>query len=297
MSYFLEQVLNGLSYGLVLSLIAAGLAIVFTATGVLNFAHGSVVLLGAYLVAVLHPTIGFWPAVLVGMAGSAVVGVLINAVLVRNLADRKPDTAAILMLGVDIVLLTELTRRIGNQVITLGAPWGASVVRFGDVTLPAGRVLAAGVTLVAFAGLWYLFSRTDLGVGMRAAAADGPTASLMGIRLSRTAATGWALAGVLAAVAGIFLTSFPAPGVAPTVALSAFAAIPAWVLGGFDSVPGAVVGGLVIGLTSALVTGYEAQLEPFLGAGFGEVAPYVVMIVVLLVRPSGLLGSKEAVRV
>jgi len=296
-SYFLEQVLNGLSYGLVLSLIAAGLAIVFTATGVLNFAHGSVVLLGAYLVAVLHPTIGFWPAVLVGMAGSAVVGVLINAVLVRNLADRKPDTAAILMLGVDIVLLTELTRRIGNQVITLGAPWGASVVRFGDVTLPAGRVLAAGVTLVAFAGLWYLFSRTDLGVGMRAAAADGPTASLMGIRLSRTAATGWALAGVLAAVAGIFLTSFPAPGVAPTVALSAFAAIPAWVLGGFDSVPGAVVGGLVIGLTSALVTGYEAQLEPFLGAGFGEVAPYVVMIVVLLVRPSGLLGSKEAVRV
>jgi branched-chain amino acid transport system permease protein len=297
MSYFVEQVLNGLSYGLVLSLIAAGFAIVFTATGVLNFAHGSVVLLGAYLVAVLHPTIGFWPAALVGMAGSALVGVLINAVLVRNLADRKPDTAAILMLGVDIVLLTELTRRIGNQVITLGAPWGASVVRIGDVTLPAGRVLAAGVTLVAFAGLWYLFSRTDLGVGMRAAAADGPTASLMGIRLSRTAATGWALAGVLAAVAGIFLTSFPAPGVAPTVALSAFAAIPAWVLGGFDSVPGAVVGGLVIGLTSALVTGYEAQLEPFLGAGFGEVAPYVVMIVVLLVRPSGLLGSKEAVRV
>ncbi|SCX40377.1 branched-chain amino acid transport system permease protein [Klenkia marina] len=297
MSYFLEQVLNGLSYGLVLSLIAAGFAIVFTSTGVLNFAHGSIVLLGAYLVAVLHDTIGFWPAVLVGLLGAAVVGVLINMLLVRHLADPNPGTAAILMLGVDIVLLTELTRRIGNQVLTLGAPWGASVVRLGDVTLPTGRVLAAGVTVVAFAGLWYLFSRTDLGVGMRAAAADGPTASLMGIRLSRTAATGWALAGILAAVAGIFLTSFPAPGVAPTVALSAFAAIPAWVLGGFDSVPGAVVGGLLIGLTSALVTGYEAELEPFLGAGFGEVAPYVVMIVVLLVRPSGLMGSKEAVRV
>ncbi|GAA4306525.1 branched-chain amino acid ABC transporter permease [Klenkia terrae] len=297
MSYLLEQVLNGLSYGLVLSLIAAGFAIVFTSTGVLNFAHGSIVLLGAYLVAVLHDSIGFWPAVLVGLAGAALVGVAINAVLVRNLADKKPDTAAILMLGVDIVLLTELTRRIGNQVLTLGAPWGASVVRFGDVSLPTGRVLAAGVTVVAFGALWYLFSRTDLGVGMRAAAADGPTASLMGIRLSRTAATGWALAGAQAAVAGIFLTSFPAPGVAPTVALSAFAAIPAWVLGGFDSVPGAVIGGLLIGLTSALVTGYESDLEPFLGSGFGEVAPYVVMIVVLLVRPSGLLGSKEAVRV
>ena len=296
MSYFLTQVLNGLSFGLVLSLIAAGFAIVFTSTGVLNFAHGSIVLLGAYLVAVTQPTIGFWPAVLVGIIGAAVVGMLINALLVRNLADPNPGTAAILMLGVDIVLLTELTRRIGNQVLPLGAPWGADVVRIGDIALPAGRVLAAVVALVVFAGLWFLFARTRLGVGMRAAAADGPTASLMGIRLSRTGATGWALAGVLAALAGIFLTSFPAPGVAPSVALSAFLAIPAWVLGGFDSVPGAVLGGLIIGLVTALTVGYESDLT-FLGSGFGEVVPYVVMIIVLLVRPQGLLGSKEAVRV
>jgi branched-chain amino acid transport system permease protein len=296
MSYFLSQVLNGLSYGLVLSLIAAGFAIVFTSTGVLNFAHGSIVLLGAYLVAVTQPTIGFWPAVLVGIAGAAVVGVLINALLVRHLADPNPGTAAILMLGVDIVLLTELTRRIGNQVLPLGAPWGADVIHLGGIALPAGRVLAAGLALVVFAALWFLFARTRLGIGMRAAAADGPTAALMGIRLSRTGATGWALAGVLAALAGIFLTSFPAPGVAPTVAVSAFLAIPAWVLGGFDSVPGAVIGGLVIGLVTSLTVGYESQLA-FLGSGFGEVVPYVVMIIVLLVRPQGLLGSKEAVRV
>jgi len=296
MSYFLSQVLNGLSYGLVLSLIAAGFAIVFTSTGVLNFAHGSIVLLGAYLVAVTQPTIGFWPAVLVGIVGAAVVGVLINALLVRHLADPNPGTAAILMLGVDIVLLTELTRRIGNQVLPLGAPWGADVVHIGGIALPAGRVLAAGLALVVFGGLWFLFARTRLGIGMRAAAADGPTAALMGIRLSRTGATGWALAGVLAAMAGIFLTSFPAPGVAPSVALSAFLAIPAWVLGGFDSVPGAVIGGLVIGLVTSLTVGYESDLA-FLGSGFGEVVPYVVMIIVLLVRPQGLLGSKEAVRV
>ena len=296
MTYFLTQVLNGLSYGLVLSLIAAGFAIVFTSTGVLNFAHGSIVLVGAYLVAVTQPTIGFWPAVLVGILGAALVGVLVNAVLVRNLADPNPGTAAILMLGVDIVLLTELTRRIGNQVLPLGAPWGADVVHIGDIALPAGRVLAAGVAVVVFAGLWFLFARTRLGIGMRAAAADGPTASLMGIRLSRTGATGWALAGVLAALAGIFLTSFPAPGVSPTVALSAFLAIPAWVLGGFDSVPGAVLGGLIIGLVTSLTVGYESDLA-FLGRGFGEVVPYLVMIIVLLVRPQGLLGSKEAVRV
>jgi branched-chain amino acid transport system permease protein len=296
MTYFLTQVLNGLSYGLVLSLIAAGFAIVFTSTGVLNFAHGSIVLVGAYLVAVTQPTIGFWPAVLVGILGAALVGVLVNAVLVRNLADPNPGTAAILMLGVDIVLLTELTRRIGNQVLPLGAPWGADVVHIGNIALPEGRVLAAGVAVLVFAGLWFLFARTRLGIGMRAAAADGPTASLMGIRLSRTGATGWALAGVLAALAGIFLTSFPAPGVSPTVALSAFLAIPAWVLGGFDSVPGAVLGGLIIGLVTSLTVGYESDLA-FLGRGFGEVVPYLVMIIVLLVRPQGLLGSKEAVRV
>jgi branched-chain amino acid transport system permease protein len=296
MSYLLTQILNGLSYGLVLSLIAAGFAMVFTSTGVLNFAHGSIVLLGAYLVAVTQPTIGFWFAALVGAVGAALVGALINELLVRHLAEPNLGTAAILMLGVDIVLLTELTRRIGNKVLPLGAPWGADVVRFGGVALPAGRVLAAGIAVIAFAGLWFLFARTRLGVGMRAAAADGPTAALMGIRLSRTGAVGWAVAGVLAAVAGIFLTSFPAPGVSPTVALTAYLAIPAWVLGGFDSVLGALAGGLVIGLVTSLMAGYETDLT-FLGAGFSNVVPYVVMIVVLLVRPQGLLGSKEAVRV
>ena len=132
---------------------------------------------------------------------------------------------------------------------------------------------------------------------MRAAAADGPTAALMGIRLSRTGATGWALAGVLAALAGIFLTSFPAPGVAPTVALSAFLAIPAWVLGGFDSVPGAVIGRPGHRPGHVADRRLRERPAPSWARGFGEVVPYVVMIIVLLVRPQGLLGSKEAVRV
>ncbi|MGY1749537.1 MULTISPECIES: branched-chain amino acid ABC transporter permease [unclassified Modestobacter] len=296
MSYLLTQLANGVSYGLILGLIAVGFVIVFTATGVLNFAHGSILLAGAYLVAVLKDPIGFWPAVVVGVLGAAVLAVLVNAVLVRNLAESDPGTAATLTLAVQVLLLTELTRRIGNRVLTNGAPWGADVVTLGPVTLPTSRAVAAGVAVVAFALLWFLFARTRAGVAMRAAASDGETASLMGIRLSRTGATGWALAGALAALAGIFLTSFPAPGVAPSVALTALAAIPAWVLGGFDSVVGAIVGGLVIGISVALVVGYESHLE-FLGRGLGEVVPYVVMIAVLLVRPQGLFGKKEAVRV
>ncbi|GAA3384865.1 branched-chain amino acid ABC transporter permease [Cryptosporangium minutisporangium] len=296
MTYLLTQLANGLSLGLILGLIAVGFVIVFTSTGVLNFAHGSVLLAGVYLVAVLHESLGFWFAALVGILGAALLAVLINAVLVRNLAESNPGTAAILMLGVDILLLTELTRRIGSDVKPLGAPWGADVVSVGGVTLPWSRAIAAAVALVVFGLLWYLFARTSAGVAMRAAAADGDTAALMGIRLSRTGAAGWALAGALAAVAGIFLASFPAPGVTPTLAVSAFAAIPAWVLGGFDSVVGAIVGGLVIGVVTALAVGYESELH-FLGRGLGEVVPYAVMILVLLVRPSGLFGGKEAVRV
>jgi branched-chain amino acid transport system permease protein len=296
MTYFLTQLANGLSYGLILGLIAVGFVIVFTSTGVLNFAHGSVLLTGVYLIAVLHDPIGFWPAVVVGILGAAALGAFINAVLVRNLAEADPGNAAILMLGVDILLLTELTRRIGNRVLSLGAPWGADVRSFAGLTLPTSRVIAAGVAIVSFVALWFLFARTGAGVAMRAAASDADTAALMGIRLSRTGAVGWALAGALAAVAGIFLASFPAPGVAPSLALSAFAAIPAWVLGGFDSVVGAIVGGLIIGMVTALAVGYQAELD-FLGGGLGEVVPYAVMILVLLVRPSGLFGRRDAVRV
>ncbi len=296
MTYLLSQLVNGLSLGLVLALIAVGFVIVFKATGVLNFAHGSVLLLGAYLVAVLHPVLGFWLAALVGVLGAALAAVLIDTLLVRNAAQRDPGTFAILTLGADILLLTELTRRIGNDVLVTGAPWGAAVVSFGGITLPASRAVAALVALVVFAVLGLVTARTDTGVAMRAAAADSDTAALMGIRIGRTSAAAWALAGALAAVAGIFLTSFPAPGVSPPVALVAFAAIPAWVLGGFDSVPGAVVGGLVIGVAQALAAGYETQLH-VLGRGLGEVVPYAVMIIVLLVRPSGLFGGREALRV
>lgn len=296
MSYLLTQLVNGLSLGLVLGLIAVGFVVVFKSTGVLNFAHGSVLLLGAYLVARLQPDLGFWAALAAGVLGAALVAMLVNTLVVRHAAEHDPGVFAILTIGVDILLLTELTRRIGNDVLSTGAPWGASVVTAAGVSLPASRAAAAGTALVLFATLGALAARTGWGIAMRAAAADPETASLMGIRLSRTSAVGWGLAGALAAVAGVFLTSYPSPGVEPGVSVVALAAIPAWVLGGFDSVPGAVVGGLVIGVAQALAVGYESDLG-FLGGGFGEVVPYAVMVLVLLLRPHGLFGQKEAIRV
>ena len=296
MNQFVTLVVGGLFLGSIYSLVALGFVTVFKATQVINFAQGSVLLLGAYVIARAHDSIGFWPAVLLGVLAAAVAAVLIDAVFIRRVRDADLGTLAILTLGIDILLLTELTRRIGTDVLNIGAPWGSDVVEALGIRIPASRVIAGGVAMVLVAGFWAAFKFTDWGIAMRSAAEDGETASLMGIRLNRVAAAAWALAGALAAIGGLFLTSFPAAGVTGGVGLVALAAIPAVVLGGFDSPAGAVVGGLIIGVVSVLTAGYQQELS-FLGRGLGGVAPYVVMLLVLLVRPSGLFGTREITRV
>jgi len=137
---------------------------------------------------------------------------------------------------------------------------------------------------------------TNWGVAMRASAENGEAAALMGIRRWRVSSVAWVIAGALAATAGIFLVSFPTPGLDNSTGLDALAAFPAAILGGLDSTTGALVGGIAVGLAETLTSGYENNLT-FLGRGFGSVMPYVIMIAVLLWRPSGLFGTKTVARV
>jgi branched-chain amino acid transport system permease protein len=296
MNQFVTLFVGGLFLGSIYSLVALGFVTVFKATHVINFAQGSVLLLGAYVIARLHDAIGFWPAVIVGVLSAAIGSVLIDLLLIRRIRRADLGTLAILTLGVDIVLATELSRRIGTDVLNIGAPWGSHVTEFLGIRVATSRVVAGLVAAALVAGFWAAFKFTDWGIAMRSAAEDGETASLMGIRLNRVAAAAWAMAGALAAVGGLFLTSFPAAGVTSGVGLLALAAIPAVVLGGFDSPGGAVVGGLIIGVVSVLTAGYQEELS-FLGRGLGAVAPFAVMLLVLLIRPSGLFGTREVTRV
>jgi branched-chain amino acid transport system permease protein len=293
---FLTLLVGGLFLGAIYALVALGFVTIFRATGVVNFAQGSVLLLGAYVIGRLHDSIGFWPAVLVGILVAAAASVLVDAVLIRRIRAADLGTLAILTLGVNILLSTELTRRIGTDVVSIGAPWGSDVVELAGIRVPASRVIAGGVALVLVVALGAAVKFTSWGVAMRSAAEDGEAASLMGIRLNRVAAGAWALAGALAAVGGLFLTSFPAAGVTADAGVVALAAIPAVVLGGFDSPAGSVIGGLLIGVVSVLCSGYQDELS-FLGRGIGTVAPYAVMLLVLLVRPTGLFGTREVTRV
>jgi branched-chain amino acid transport system permease protein len=293
---FIELLINGISLGFVYALVALGFVVIFKATHVINFAHGSIVLLGAYAIARLHDSLGFLLASIVGAAIAAVAAALLYLVVLRYVKGRAADTVTIATIGVDIILATELARRIGQDVLNIGDPWKAGVVSVGEFSMPEARAAAAVVAIVLLGGFLAAFKYSAWGVAMRAAAEDAEAASLMGIRLPRVATGAWLVAGGLATVGGIFLTTFPTPGVDRNTGLSAIAAFPAAILGGLDSVLGAIVGGLIIGIVVSLTGGYQDEIS-FLGRGLGQVAPYVVMVLVLLVRPAGLFGTRELTRV
>ncbi|EGG47010.1 MULTISPECIES: branched-chain amino acid ABC transporter permease [Streptomyces] len=298
MTDLLDLALGGLALGAVYALVALGFVIVFRASGVLNFAHGSLLLLGGYLTAVLHGPLGFAGALAAAVLATALTAGAVDRLLLRG-DGTEPGTAhvrTIATLGVDLLLATELTRRIGGDLLTLGDPWGDAVTTLGPVTVADSRLAALAVSAVAIGAVFALFRLTPWGLSLRAAAEDTEAAALMGIRLARVRTLAWCLAGALAALAAVFLAAFPAPGLERTTGQIALKAFPAAVLGGMASPGGALAGSALIGLTEALVAGYQTQLH-VLGEGFADVAPYAVMVLVLLVRPTGLFGAKGAVRV
>jgi len=292
---FVELLIQGVSLGFIYALISLGFVVIYKSTEVVNFAHGSLVLLGGYVIGVTHQQFGFWVALLFGIAATGVAALLIEVVFVRRLRGDV-NSLAILTIGVDILLLTELTRRIGSQVLSTGDPWGSKLVTLFGFTVPQSRLAAIVVAVVVLGLFFAAYKFSSWGVSTRAAAEDGEAAALMGIRLGRVSVLSWVIAGVLAAIAAVFLIAFPTPGLTNTTGLIAFRAFPAAILGGLDSAGGALVGGVVVGLAETLTSGYEDKV-PFLGGGFGSIMPYIVMILVLLWRPSGLFGTKGIARV
>jgi branched-chain amino acid transport system permease protein len=298
MSQFFELLLSGMMLGCIYGLIAMGFVIVFKATNVVNFAHASIVMLGAFLVAKWHGSLGFVGAIVVSAVVCAAAGALLDLVFIRPLRRRGAgiDALAIITIALNILLGTQLIRMVGNDLLPSGAPWGAKTTSLLGADIPQARLVAA-IVAIALMGVFFLaFTRSNWGVAMRSAASDPEAAALMGIRLSRVAAGAWAVAGALAAIAGAFFVSFPAGGVSNATGLLALSAIPVAVLGGLDSTAGALVGGLLIGVAQQLTAGYQDNLA-FLGRGLSNVVPYIVLFVVLLWRPSGLFGTREVTRV
>lgn len=302
MTKFLELTFSGVALGSMYALVALGFVIIYRATGVINFAQGGFVVLGAYLTYNAGVTWGlpFYVAMLVAMVMMALLGVVVEAVILRRMVGQPVFATTMITIGLLFAIEQVATTIWGFNALALGDPWGGSTTDIGDLTLiniDLYRILFAGVVVAAF---FALFQLTKLGVAMRATALDQEAALAQGISARTVFAVSWAISGAVAALAGVMLTGGPAGGglgIQVGVAFIALRAFPAMILGGLDSPLGAVVGGIIIGITQQLTAGYQPEHAPWLGVGFDSVMPYVVMVIILLVRPYGLFGAKEVHRV
>ncbi|MGQ0837045.1 branched-chain amino acid ABC transporter permease [Actinokineospora sp.] len=292
MNTFLQLVVNGLGKGAVFALLALGFVIIFKATEVVNFAHGSMVLFGGYIVVVTRDALGWAGAALVGIVSAGVLALAMERLLLSRSRLADANSLALLTIGLDVIITEEVVRRLGVTLPFLGETWDAQPIQVGAITLFRTHLVALGVSTVLITAFFLAFRYSNWGVAMRAQAENREAAALMGIRSSRVTATAWLVAGALAGVAVLFIATqdFSGAGLSRGTHSIALAAFPAAILGGLDSTAGAVVGGLVVGLAEALSAEY-------ISFDFSKSAVFLVMLVVLVVRPSGLFGTRESTRV
>jgi len=296
---FLQLCFAGLALGALYALIALGFVIIYKATGVINFAQGGLVVLGAYLVYNAHITWGlpFVLAVAFGIAGCAFAGALVERTVLRRMVGQPVFAVIMVTIGLLYIIRVGVSTVWGFDQLNLNDPWGIHAVDVGGIKVAVTDAWTIGLAALVL-GLFFAFFRySRMGVAMRATALDQEAAVAQGISARLVFGVAWAIAGAVATLAGVMLSTSGAGGVRPDIEFVALLAFPAIILGGLDSPIGAVVGGLVIGITQDLTAGYQHRYASFLGDGFSAVMPYVVMILILLVRPFGLFGTREVRRV
>ncbi|MBJ7608277.1 MAG: branched-chain amino acid ABC transporter permease [Candidatus Dormibacteraeota bacterium] len=299
MTTFLQLLFNGVALGCVYALIALGFTAIHRASNVINFAQGAFLLLGAYLVSTAAVDHGFpFPlAVILGLVAMVVIGIVFQMLILRRVQGQPAFTVVMITIGLNIIIVALVSALFGNaeRGNGVGDPWGNTGVHLGSVVLLWVKVWTIVVTAAILLGFFVFDRYTRYGLATRATAIDEEAALAAGIPVRRVNAIAWGLAGALATVAGIFLSGSPNV-LDPSIGDIALLAFPAIIIGGLDSPIGAVVGGLVIGLVYELFDGYSSSV-PWLGHNFYSIAPYIVMIAVLLVKPYGLFGRPPAERV
>lgn len=297
MTRFGQAVVEGLGNGSVYALLALGFVIIYKATKVISFAQPALMVVGGLWVSFLAVELGwpFWVALAVAAVATAVIGLLLERLALRPLVGEPVFIVAIVTLALDVILRTLANRYIGTRIRTVGDPWGIRVLDVGGVAVQQRYLGMIVVTVVVVTALVAFFRYSRYGLAMRAAAFDQETAMAQGVSVGFVFALSWAIAAALAAVAGMFVGT--GQGIDQGTWTIALKALPAIILGGLDSIGGAVIGGLAIGVVEALVGTYQAEFAPWLGNNFSVVSPYVLMLLVLLVRPYGLFGTPEVERV
>ena len=303
---FLQATFEGLSLGAVYSLVAIGFVLIYKATDVLSFAQPALVVVGAGLISALAVDRGvpFWIAFIVGILLTGIIGLVMERTFLRPMVGEPVFSVAILTIGIDILLRTVLNNWIGLNPRYLGDPFQSfgnfGSVNVGGVTLKYLEIAALFTGVVLIILLSVFFKRSKYGVAMMATSYDQEAALAQGINVGRIFGLVWLISGVLAGFAGFFITG-GFNTLTQASFLSALRVLPAVAIGGLDSIPGAVIGSLIIGLTQGYVAYYQLMLEGVigfsLGSGFSLLAPYLIMFFILIFRPDGLFGTKEVERV
>jgi branched-chain amino acid transport system permease protein len=285
--------LSGASIGLMYSLIALGFVLVYKATDAINFAQGEFVMLaGMVVVTVLGAQAPLIAAIVVVLLVMIGFGFGLERVVLRPLLGRPVVAVIMATIGVAALLRGWGPLVLGIETRNLPLPIGDEPITIGPASLPPIQVLGAVVALLFFVVFNWFFKKSRMGVAMRAVADNQQVAQAMGINVERYFALAWAMAGVVSALGGIVWGSML--GVDVHLALVGLKVFPVVILGGLDSIGGALVGGLIIGIVENFAAGY---LDPYVGGGTKDFAPYVVMILVLMIRPYGIFGKRKIERV
>jgi branched-chain amino acid transport system permease protein len=294
LEFLLSLVLSGASIGLMYSLIALGFVLVYKATDAINFAQGEFVMLAALIVVVV---LGFegMPlivAVVVVVAAMIGFGFGLERLVLRPLLGRPVVAVIMATIGLAAIIRGLGPVIFGKEVRSISLPIGDDPITLGPASLPPIQVLGAVVAIVFFVCFSWFFKKSRMGVAMRAVADNQQVAQAMGINVERYFALAWAMAGIVSALGGIVWGAML--GVDVQLSLVGLKVFPVVILGGLDSIGGALVGGLIVGIVESLAAGY---LDPYVGGGTKDFAPYVLMILMLMVRPYGIFGRRQIERV
>jgi branched-chain amino acid transport system permease protein len=292
--FTLLLITNGLMIGLMYTLIALGFVLVYKATDAINFAQGEFVMFGGFVAAAAAIVAGlpFWATALIAIGVMVGFGFALERVVLRPLIGRPVVAVIMATIGVAALLRGFCTLVFGAGTRAIVLPVGDEPIFLGPVMLPPVELAGAGVSLAFLAGFTWFFLKSRTGVAMRAVADSQQVAMAMGINVQRYFALAWAMAGIVAALGGIVWGAML--GVDNQLAVVGLKVFPVVILGGLDSVIGAVFGGLIVGVVESLAAGY---LDPVVGGGTKDFVPYLLMILALMIRPYGMFGRWRIERV
>lgn len=290
MSTFINLLIYGLADGAILALAALGFVLIYKATGVINFAQGEFLLIGAYTFYAAFVLLGlpFTLAVVVGAVVSILLALIVERFVLRPLIGENPISVIMVTIGLSLFLKAVVQMFFGTSVREMPAILPNGSVAFLGGQVPLNRLLVILIAAVVLTAFTVFFRRSRHGIAMRAVADDQQAAMTMGISVRRIFAMAWALAAISALIAGVLLADIAA--VDRKIAAFGLLVFPVVILGGLDSVPGTIVGGLTIGILKQMVSGYA---DP----GLAEVVPYVILVAILMIKPYGLFGEVRIERV